>query len=171
MSVFKSLAEEHSLLLVLVVRLERATTEPNSRSAARDTRNLLLVLLKALEAHEGLEHLVFDGESQPSSGPKSAALAQVEQQHLALAALREEAAALLRGLSREDDVSMRALARRLARLLRRHFEDEERTLWPNFNASAGRSRLHRLDRLARAQVRAMKKELDGYLIAVEDYLT
>lgn len=170
MSVFKSLAEEHALLLNLVGRLERAISDPDARSAARDTRNLLLVLLKALEAHEGLEHMVFDQEPMPSR-PKGAALAWVERQHLALGALQEEASGLLRDLSREDDASMRGLARRLALLLRRHFEDEERTLWPRFNSSIGRSRLHRLDRLARAQVQAMKEELDGYLTAVEDYLT
>lgn len=169
MSVFKSLAEEHSLLLSLIGRIERAASDPDLRCAARDTRNLLLVLLKALEAHERLEHLVFDRDS-PSSGPLDEAAALVERQHLALTSLREEAAVLLRDLSRENDVAMRGLARRLTRLLRRHFEDEERLLWPNFNASAGRSRLHSLKRQARAQVKTMKKELDGYLIAVEDYL-
>lgn len=159
MSVFKALAEEHGLLLVLVGRLERA-------SDARDARCLLLVLLRALEAHENLEHLVFDEDT-----PATAALANVERQHASLNVLRAEVQALLQDIGREHDDALRTMTRSLARLLRRHFEDEERTLWPSFNASAGRSRLHRLGRLARAQVQAMKKELDGYRIAVEDYLT
>ena len=163
MSVFKSLSEEHFLLLNLVGRLDRAAD-------VKDARNLLLILLKALEAHENLEHLVFDREST-ASGETGAALALIERQHHALGELREEATELLRNLGREEDAAVRGLSRRLARLLRRHFEDEERTLWPRFNAAAGRSRLHRLDRLARAQVKVMKKELDDYRIAVEDYLT
>ena len=158
MSVFKALSEEHGLLLILVGRLERAAD-------AKDARNLLLVLLRALEAHENLEHLVFDEKTRPS-----VPVAHVERQHKALAALRAEALALLQGLARENDAAVRGLVRRLARLLRGHFHDEERTLWPSFNAAAGSSRLHRLGRLARAQVRAMKKELDDYRIAVEDYL-
>jgi len=169
MSVFKSLAAEHALLLGVVARLELASTGLDSRAAASRTRNLLLVLLKALEAHESLEHLVFD-QGPAASGPRGAALALIEAQHKALAALRDEASVLLRSLAREDDTSIWTLTRRLTRLLRRHFEDEERVLWPLFHASAGRSRLHLLDRLARAQVREMRKELDGYWTAVESYL-
>jgi len=169
-SVFKSLAEEHALLLSLVARLESAAAEPDSRSAAKETRNLLLVLLKALEAHEGLEHLVFDREEGAPAAEESATAALIERQHAALGELRREGAALLQGLPREDSATMRGLSRRLARLLRRHFENEERALWPSLNASAGRSRLHRLDRQAREQVKAMKKEFDAYLSAVEDYL-
>lgn len=159
MSVFKSLAEEHGLLLVLAGRLERACD-------AKDARCLLLVLLRALEAHENLEHLVVDEES-----PTSGASAHIERQHAALRVLRAEALELLRDLGRKHDAAVRALIHRLTRTLRRHFQDEERTLWPSIHASAGRSRLQRLDRLARAQVQAMKIELDSYRIAVEDYLT
>ncbi|UPT75442.1 MAG: hemerythrin domain-containing protein [Elusimicrobiota bacterium] len=163
MSVFKSLSEEHALLLNLVGRLERA-------SDAKDVRNLLLVLLKALEAHENLEHMVFDREST-ASGATGAALALIERQHHALDELREEASELLKNVGREKDAAVQTLTRRLASLLRRHFEDEERTLWPRFDAAVGRSPRHRLGRVARAQVKAMKKELDDYRVAVEDYLT
>lgn len=171
MSVFKSLAEEHALLLRLVDRLEKAADEPDSRAVEKDTRNLLLVLIKALEAHENLEKQVFEEESAPPSGQTGAALELVERQHFALAALSAEAAELLQGLPREDAASIRAVTRGLTRLLRRHFEDEERALWPNFNASAGRARLHRLDRLAREQIRAMENEIEGYWAAVDEYLT
>lgn len=159
MSVFKALSEEHGLLLILVDRLERAADQ-------KETHALLLVLLRALEAHENLEHMIFDAGKNISG-----ALAHVERQHRALGALRAEALTLLQNLRGEHDAALRGLVRRLARLLRGHFRDEERTLWPSFNASAERSRLQRLDRLARAQVRAMKKELDDYRIAVESYLT
>lgn len=170
MSVFKSLAEEHALLLGLVERLENATADPDARSSMKETRNLLLVLLKALESHEALERLIFGGKPEAPAAAESAALAINERQHLALNELRKEGTTLLQGLPREDAATMRGLSRRLARLLRRHFEDEERGLWPSFNSSAGRSRLHSLDRQARTQVKAMRKEFEAYLHAVEDYL-
>lgn len=168
MSVFKSLGDEHALILSLLGRLERAIADPDERSAVRETRNSLLVLVKALEAHDHLERLVFDPEPGVPAGAGGAPWASVERQHVALSALREEALSLLQELPREDPATVRGLSRRLARLLRRHFEDEERSLWPSFNATAGRSRLHLLDREARAQVKTMKKEFDAYLSAFED---
>lgn len=171
MSVFKSLGDEHALIISLLGRLERATADPDARSSARETRNALLVLLRALEGHDRLEHLVFDPEAGAPAAAASAPLASIEHQHIALSALREEALTLLQELPHEDAATVRGLSRRLARLLRRHFEDEERSLWPNFNATAGRSRLHLLDRQARAQVKTMKKEFDAYLSAFEEYRT
>ena len=97
MSLFKALSEEHGLLLVLVGRLERATD-------TKDARNLLLVLLRALEAHENLEHLVFDAKTKPS-----ASLTHVERQHKVLGSLRAEALALLQGLAQENDAAVRGL--------------------------------------------------------------
>lgn len=170
MSVFKSLAEEHALILSLVGRLERATAVLDARSSLKETRSLLLALLKALEAHEALERVIFAREPGTPAGAKSAAQALNESQHLALQELRAEAASLLQELPREDAAAMRGLSRRLARQLRRHFKDEELALWTDINASAGRSRLHRLDRQAREQVAAMKKEFEVYMTAIEDYL-
>ena len=170
MSVFTALGEEHALLLRLVGRLERGTADPDERAAARETRNILLVLLKGLEAHERLEHLVFDSVASPSAAAL-AALALVEGQHALLAALREEAGELLRNVSSGESAPLRPFVLRLARLLRRHFEAEERELWPSFNALATRSTLSRLDRQAHAQVRAMEGEIDRYWAQVADYLT
>ena len=162
MSVFKYLSEEHALLLDLVGRLERANDE-------KETQKILLILLAALEAHEQLEHLVFNDEPR-LPGKNTAALDLVARQHAALATLRDEARLLLRALPRESAATVRPLCRRLALLLRRHFKDEESILWPDFHARVGRSRLHHLERQARTQLKAMRKELDGYWTAVEHYL-
>lgn len=163
MSVFDSLAREHELLLRLVGRLERAAAEPDARAAVRETRGILLVLLKALEAHEGLEHQIFEESPEAPSPSAYKALAGVESQHRTLAALREEASALLGGITPDGGEPIRDLALRLARLLRRHFAEEERTLWPSFNAYAGRSTLHRLSRQAREQALAMQLEVETYM--------
>lgn len=171
MSVFESLAREHVLLLKLVGRLERAAAERDPRGAARETRNVLLVLFKALEAHEHLEHLIFDESPEHPSSAAYKALASVEKQHQALAALREEAGALLSSITPEGGESIRNLAQRLATLLRRHFDEEERKLWPSFNAYAGRSTLHRLSRQAHEQYQAMERDVNRYWAEVESYLT
>ena len=171
MSVFLALAQEHGLMLKLVGRLERGVSDPDARAAAQETRSILLVLLKALEEHERLEHLLFDRILEPPSLLARKALVLVEGQHRLLAALREEAVVLLRDGPVEGCATLRTLVHRLARLLRRHFEDEERGLWPSFNAFATRSTLSSLDRLARAQVREMARELDRYGAEVADYLT
>ncbi|MFI5362113.1 MAG: hemerythrin domain-containing protein [Elusimicrobiota bacterium] len=173
MSVFQYLTEEHALLLRLVGRLERGSADPDERAAARETRNILLVLLKALESHERLERLVFDPAPKPHelSVAERRALLVVEGQHRMLAELREEAVALLRDGPRDGSAPLRALVLRLATLLRRHFQDEERELWPSFNAHADRSTLGRLDRQVRSHVRAMEGELSRYWAEVADYLT
>lgn len=169
MSVFDSLAKEHALLLRLVGRLERAASEPDGRAAARETRNILLVLFKALEAHEALEHLVFDDSPDAPPPAAYAALAKVEAQHESLAALRKEAAALLGSVSLEGVEPVRELALNLAKLLRRHFDDEERTLWPGFHAYARRSTLHRLSRQAAEQLKLMERDVTRYWAEVEEY--
>ena len=171
MSVFDSLTREHALMLKLVSRLERAAAEADARVAAHETRTILLVLFKALEAHEHLEHLIFDECPELPTEAACAALANVEAQHQALGALREEAVALLTSITPEGGESIRALAVRLAKLLRLHFEEEERRLWPSFNAYAGRSTLHRLSRQAREQFVTMERDINRYWTEVESYMT
>lgn len=171
MSVFDSLAKEHALLLRLVERLERAVAVPDEREAARETRNILLVLLKALSAHEQLEHLVFDEPAEMPSAAARKALAAVEKQHEALADLKTRAEALLGDLTPAGGREIRILARRYATLLRRHFTEEERALWPSFHACAGRSTLHGLARKAGAQLRTMERDINRYWAEVESYLS
>ena len=171
MSVFASLAQEHQLFLELGARRERSAGAPDARAAARDTRNILLVLLTALKAHERLEDLVFEEKPDPLLPEARAALRLVEAQHRALGALREEALELLRDGTSENGASMRALVLRLAKLLRRHFEDEERRLWPSLNALTSRSTLARLDRLAKAHVRATARDLERQWEQIGDYLS
>lgn len=169
MSVFDSLSKEHALLLKLVGRLERAAAEKDERSAARETRNILLVLFKALKAHENLENLVFEDSPEAPSPAAYKALASVESQHRTLNDLQHEAETILNTLTPEGGASIRELSLRLAGLLRRHFEEEERLLWPSFNAYAGRSTLHRLARQARDQFRAMERDVNRYWAEVEAY--
>lgn len=171
MSVFAALSGEHALLLKLVGRLERAAAERDERASARETRNVLLVLFKALEAHQRLEHLVYDESPDLPSPVAYRALAKVEQQHKDLSALREEAVAILNTMTPEGGATIRELSARLASLLRRLIDEEERTLWPSFNAYAGRSTLHRLSRQAREQFRAMEREVSRYWAEVEAYGT
>ena len=146
MSLFVSLAKEHALLIKLIDRLEAATV--------LETGVLLRILFKALDAHERLEHLVFDESPEPPTPAAYKALARIEEQHRALLDLRIETEAVPAG-----GAEIRPLARRLATLLRRHFEEEERLLWPSFNAYAGRSTLHRLSRQAADQLADLEREV------------
>jgi hemerythrin-like domain-containing protein len=171
MSVFDSLSKEHALLLKLVGRLERAAGERDERLAAREIRNILLVLFKALKAHEELENLVFAESPEAPSPSAYKALASIESQHRALNELQKEAETILNTLTPEGGSTIRELSLRLASLLRRHFDEEERTLWPSFNAYAGRSMLHRLARQAREQFRTMERDVDRYWAEVETYMT
>ena len=171
MSVFDSLNQEHALLLKLVGRLERAADGRDERVAALETRNILLVLFKALEAHQRLEHLIYDESPEMPTPAAYKALANIESQHRALTDLREEAAALLGSISPEGGASIRELSLRLANLLRHLIDEEERTLWPSFNAYAGRSTLHRLSRQAHAQYQEMERDVNRYWAEVESYMT
>ncbi len=170
MSVFDSLSQEHALLIKLIGRLERAADGKDERIAARETRNILLVLFKALEAHQNLEHLIYDESPDLPTPAAYKALASVESQHRAVAALREEAAALLSSITPEGGSSIRDLSLRLAGLLRHLIDEEERTLWPSFNAYAGRSTLHRLSRQAREQYVVMERDVNRYWAEVESYM-
>lgn len=169
MSIFDSLSREHALLLKLVARLERAAAERDERAAARETRNILLVLFKALEAHQRLEHLVYDESPDLPTPAAYRALAKVGKQHKDLTALREEVVAILNTMTPEGGAAIRELSLRLAGMLRRLIDQEERTLWPSFNAYAGRSTLHRLARQAHEQYRAMEREVGRYWAEVEAY--
>lgn len=169
MSVFGSLSKEHSLLLKLVGSLDRAADERDERTAAREMRNILLVLLKALEAHQRLEHLVYDESPDLPTPAAYGALSRVEKQHKDLAALREEAVSILNTMTPEGGAAIRDLSHRLGVLLRRLIDEEERTLWPTFNAYVGRSTLHRLSRQADEQYREMEREVERYRAAVDSY--
>jgi hypothetical protein len=171
MSVFDSLSGEHAILLKLVERLERAAAEADERRAAHEMRNILLVLFKALEAHQTLEHLIYDESPDLPSPAAYSAMAKVRKQHKAVAELRDEAVSLLNTITPEGGVTIRDLSLHLAGLLRRLIDEEERELWPTFNAYAGRSTLHRLSRQAHEQLKAMEREVDRYWAEVETYMT
>ena len=169
MSVFDSLSQEHALLIKLVIKIERAAAERDDRVAARDMRNNLLVLLKALEAHQRLEHLVYDESPDLPTPAAYGAMSKVERQHKDLAALREEAASILSTMTPEGGTAIRELSLRLCSLLRHLIDQEERILWPSFNAYIGRSTMHRLSRQAREQYKAMERDVTRYWSEVEAY--
>ena len=171
MSVFRALGEEHRLLWGLVVRLEAALQEKDERIARRDARAVLLVLLRALEGHQGLEDLVFESVGDSAAPEALQALAFVENQHQALEILRREAVDLLEKASDLDLATLRRLAERLSAALRVHFETEERDLWPRWNAVASRSALRGLDHRAAQRVEDLKREVRGWWAAVDEYLT
>ena len=171
MSLFISLSEEHALLLHIIGRLERGAADPDPRAADRETRNTLLVLLNALELHESLERLVFDSMPEMTSPAGEQARRLIAGQHTVLTRVRDEARRALAEAPRSDSVAVQGVAKRLAHLLRRHFEDEERKLWPSFNACAQRSTLSRLSRLASEHLKTMTRELDLYWMAISDYMT
>lgn len=166
MSVFASLAQEHALLLRVIARLERGAADPDPRTADRETREALSVLLNGLEQHERLEHLVFDEAPEMSTAAGAQARELITQQHGALDRLRAQARELLARPAEGDGVALRGASTRLARMLRRHFLAEERQLWPRFNACAGRSTLSRLSRTAREQLRVMTRELERFWFSV-----
>ena len=170
MSVFDSLNQEHALLLKLVGRLERAADGRDERVAARETRNILLVLFKPRGAPAPRAPIYDESPEMPTPAAYKA-LANIESQHRALTDLREEAAALLGSISPEGGASIRELSLRLANLLRHLIDEEERTLWPSFNAYAGRSTLHRLSRQAHAQYQEMERDVNRYWAEVESYMT
>lgn len=170
MSVFQSLAEEHRMLWALVIRLERCLQDADERLARRESRNVLLVFLRALEAHERLEQLVYGKSFRELSPEGREALEMVERQHAALTEIRAEASELAARAADMDLRALKPLSARLAQELRAHFASEERELWPRYNALAGRSLRRGLDRRAGEKVKSMARELADYRSAVEEYL-
>lgn len=167
MSVFASLSREHALLLELVRRLEKASVADDAVAV----RDVLLVMLDALEVHEKLERLVFD--EAPIDGDPAALRARelIDRQHEVIDGLRSDARELLAGAGGADAPALGATATRLAALLRRHFEDEERRLWPVMHGCLGRSALSRLERSAREHARNLERQVVLCWAAVRDYLS
>ena len=149
MTLLDTLAREHRLFERLLDRLERAVASPED-DAWEDSLELLLVLLPALERHEEIEREAL-GE------------------HEDLAPLRRAfrlALACPLGWRRPRAAS--ELGPLVARL-RRHFREEEETLWPRA-AERGRSLSRSAQRGAAARVRELEREMVRRWSEIEDYL-
>lgn len=170
MSVFRSLAEEHALMRELGRRLRRSLDERDQSRAPRETRNILLVLLHALDGHERFEDRVFVRPLEDIEGDSRAA-ATMARQHAAIIRLRNETEALLQEGAGVDLRLLRPLAERLVTMLDRHFEEEERELWPQLNAVVSRGDRRRVDHEAARRLDEMRKELSSYWTAVDEYLS
>lgn len=170
MSVFTSLTEEHRLLKELGRRLRRAMQDPDAVGAWKRTRNMLLVLLRALQGHEEFEDAVFQKPFPGESTGARRAQASLARQHAAISRLREEATALLQEGGEVDVRLLRPLVERLARMLDAHFDSEESDLWPQLNAVESRSERARVDREAAARLKELRRELESYWTAVDEYL-
>lgn len=170
MSVFQALGEEHRLMRALGRRLERTLEDPDERFARREVRSLLLLLLRALESHEAFENAVFARPLRGASADRRDAARVLAREHAQVDRLRGEATALLREGSDGSLPALRALTQKLAAALDAHFDLEERDLWPRLNAVESRSARAHAGRAAATRVKEMRRDLDGYWAAVNEYL-
>lgn len=170
MSVFKALSEEHRMLRALARRLERTLEDSDERFARREVRSLLLLMLRALGDHEDFENAVFARPLKHASEDGRAAARVLAREHAQVDRLRGEATGLLERGDGTGFAGLRELALRLTAALDAHFDLEERDLWPRLNAVESRSILAHAGREAAVRVKDMRRDLDGYWTAVNEYL-
>lgn len=158
------------MLRGLARRLERSLEDSDERFACREARNILLVLLRALEAHEHFENRVFAEPLTSGTADRRWALSVLEREHREIARLRGETEALLQDVPAHALAALRLQALKLTDAMDKHFDAEERGLWPRLNAVESRSARAHAGHEAAAQVKEMRRELDGYWTAVTEYL-
>jgi iron-sulfur cluster repair protein YtfE (RIC family) len=172
MNVIRGLAREHAAFTKLIERLE-AGAAGDEKTARREVRNTLLILLSALDKHEKVEDVVFGNPSYASSEEAKRILEEVESQHQELQELRLE---FLEAATSSDAVPMQRLkflVSRMADGLRMHFKTEEERLWPhyeNFSRSLDasiRSRIERSVKDLESDIAANSAEISDYLHARE----
>lgn len=164
MSALAALLQAHRLMTRIVDRLERSS-RLDRRAARMERRGAILVLLRALERHEALEDMIFAPDANASQ-ERAEAAAAIETQHRRLEGLREELVLVLSARQGPDLEAEDRMIARLVRLLRSHFQTEERRLWPLYS-SQGRSLDRLLEHSAQAQVRELKREIDRLWLAYE----
>jgi hemerythrin-like domain-containing protein len=167
MSVLDTLAGEHALFRRLIGRLQQAL-RLDEDSARRQARNVLLVLLPALERHEELEDLVFGRRDGPRRGTRQA-IVELNKEHWRIALLRSELVEAMEASERVPWERYRGLAQAAAARLREHFELEEQSLWPRYRALARRSRDPGLERRAREQLKRLLRETDRREALASEY--
>jgi hypothetical protein len=137
MTVAELFAKEHALFRLLLERLALDLAQPEDR-ARRDVSDALRVLVPSLDRHAEIEDIVFrhppDGTADPSR-----ALAEVEEQHRQLSALRDEVLCALERSAEECPFGrLRTLTQSLMSDLRVHLETEETRLWPLYRGALQR---------------------------------
>lgn len=169
MTVLTSLAREHRVFEGLARRLELALRFDPER-ARRELREVLLVLLPALERHESLEEEVFDRREFRATRGAGPLLAENARQHRRLMELKARLQEALEGLESHPFGRLRAAAAELTEGLRAHFLSEERRLWPRYYRAVGRSFDRALERRARRSVAELERGVRRGVELAADYL-
>jgi hemerythrin-like domain-containing protein len=154
MRVFEALLKEHNAFRRLAHRL-RHSPDHDSDTAREELRACLLVLLLALERHELLEDEMF-GEANP--------------QHAAIDAIRLRLREALADSDGGKPGELGDLAKKLARLIVRHFDDEEKELWPLYKNSVGRSLDISYAKRAERHAEQLEREIQLNSDLVQEYL-
>lgn len=156
MSVLDVLAGEHVLFRRLIGDLQRVLRFEED-AARREARDVLLVLLPALERHQELEDLVF-GPAAEGSRVHAKVVAELNKEHWRIALLRAE---LLEAMKESGAMSCEAFRKKTLELvvkLRMHFEMEETRLWGRLRELSGRGIDKSIERRAREQLRKLLRE-------------
>lgn len=168
MSVLRGLAREHAAFARLISRLEESAGG-DPKSARRNVRNSLLILLSALDRHEKVEDIVFGNPTYAGREDARLILEQVEFQHGLIQDLRAEFLDTITASEAVPIPRLKFLATRLAECLRAHFRTEEESLWPHYESvsrSLGAATRRRLER----DVRALESEISANSASLADYL-
>lgn len=154
MRVFDALLREHNAFRRLAHRL-RHSPDHDSDTARGELKACLLVLLLALERHELLEDEMF-GEANP--------------QHAAIDALKIRLREALADSDGGKPGELGDLAKKLARMIVRHFDDEEKELWPVYKNTLGRSLDASYAKRAEAHAERLEREIRLNRALVQEYL-
>ena len=169
MNVIPDLAREHKIFAALIDRLERSPAY-NEKTMRGEVRDVLLVLLPALDLHEQIEETVFGHPAYAAKEDAKHLLGETEYEHRQIQALQEELIEALALDSQTPIAPLKSLVVRIATKLRLHFETEEKRLWPHYRAFS-RSLDQSVKRRVEEQVKALGKDVEKRLVAVADYLS
>ncbi|MBI3553395.1 MAG: hemerythrin domain-containing protein [Elusimicrobia bacterium] len=158
MSVLDTLSGEHALFVGLVKDLQNGL-KYDEETARRLVRDVLLILLPALEKHEQIEDLVFGGASWPGRSTQRVA-AELNKEHWRIALLRGELTELMKESSQCPFGRYQEKVMELAVKLHEHFLMEETRLWPRYRELAGRSVNRSLERRAQEQLKRLLREVE-----------
>jgi len=157
MSVIDVLMGEHQLFRRLIIQLQKAL-QLQENAARREARDVLLVLLPALERHEELEDLVFGPEGEEDHSPKI--VSELNKEHWRIALLRADIAEVMKDSDQLLGDQYRIKILELVVKLREHFEMEELRLWPRYRELAHKRLGRALERRALAQLKRLHREVE-----------
>jgi hypothetical protein len=166
MSVLDTLSREHRLFTRLADRLENSVKLAED-AARSEMKNVLLLLLPALDTHEEIEDLVFGHPYAAQPGAR-VILAEVSAQHSEILALREDLLVALREAAGCPFAALSQMVLNLVQKLKLHFITEETGLWPHYAAS--RARNGALARQAERRVKDLETDVEKQSVMIADYL-